>query len=169
MRTLHVAALLEALTLAFATSIPGVGGVSDRGIEDTTEAKAAATGSLPSKRLRFARVKSGASALALGRAPSIYISVLSSAPLVTASSPRGPVSTGTGLVDEGRTLTTSVLDLVLVTGTALALRVTDIFAVQNTSFWWCCSSLLGPSSATRKGFWFAPTCVCSLYMLLIPC
>ena len=69
-----LAALLQALTFAFATSIPGVGEVSNRGTEDTTEAKPAATGSLPSRRLRFARVKPGASALALGRAPSVYIS-----------------------------------------------------------------------------------------------
>ena len=139
-----VAALLRALTLAFATSIPRVGEVSDGGIEDTTEGKAAAIGSLPSRRLRSARVMPGASALALGRAPSPYLFLISSAPLVTASSPRGPVSTGTLPVDEGRTLTTSLLDLVLVIGTVLALRVTDIFTVQDTSFYWCssCSALV---------------------------
>ena len=51
---------------------------------------------------------------------------------------------GTPLVDEGRTPTTSVLDLVLVMGTALALRVTDIFTVQDTSLFWCssCSALV---------------------------
>ena len=83
-----LAALLQDLTLAVATSIPGVGVVSDGGIEDTTGAKAAATGSLPSRRLTFACVKPGASAVALGQAPSIYISVIFSAPPVTASSPR---------------------------------------------------------------------------------
>ena len=103
------------------------------------EAKAAATGSLPSRRLRFARLKPGASAIALRWAPSVYISLTSSAPLVTANSSRGPVSTGTPLVDEGRTLTTSVLDLVLVIGTVLAPSVTDIFTLQDTSFYWCSS------------------------------
>ena len=51
---------------------------------------------------------------------------------------------GTPLVDEGRTLTTSVLDLVLVIGTVLALSVTDVFIVQGTSFYWCssCSALV---------------------------
>ena len=139
-----LAALLQALTLAFATSIRGVGQGLDRGIEDTAGAKAAATGSLPSRRLRFARVKPGTSALAPRRAPSVYISLICSAPLVTASSPRGPVSTGTLLADEGRTFTTSVLDLVLVIGTVLALGVTDIFTVQDTSFDWCssCSALV---------------------------
>ena len=137
-------ALLQVLTLAFATSIPWVGEGLDRGIEDTTKAKAAATGSLPSRRLRFTRVKPGASALAPRRAPSVYISLISSTPLVTASSPIRPVSTGTPLVDEGRTFTTSVLDLVLVIGTVLALRVTDIFTVQDRSFVWCssCSALV---------------------------
>ena len=124
-----LAAILQALTLQLATSIPGVREVSDGGIEDTTEAKTAATGSLPLIRLRFARVKPGALALALGLPPSVYISMISSTPLVSASSRRGPVSTGTPLVDEGRTLTTSDLGLVLVTGTVLALRVTDIFTV----------------------------------------
>ena len=139
-----LAALLQALTLASATSIPGVGVVADGGVEDTMEAKAAATRSLPSRRLRFARVKPGASALALGRTPSVYISVISSAPLDSACSPRGPVSTGTPLVDEGRTVTSSVFDLVLVIGTVLALSVTDICAVQETSFSWCssCSALV---------------------------
>ena len=79
-----LAAVLQALTLALATSIPGVGEVSEGSIEDTTGAEAAATGSLPSRRLRFARVKPGASALALGRAPSVHISLISSGPLVTA-------------------------------------------------------------------------------------
>ena len=110
------------------------------------------------------------SALALWWASSVYISLLSSAPLVIASSPRRPVSTGTPLVDEGRSLTTSVLDLVLVTGTVAALRVTDIFTFPNTSFRWCSSSsalvLQGPPLLPEKGFWFALTCVCSLYMLL---
>ena len=138
------AALLQALTLALATSIPNVGVVSDGGIEDTTEAKAAATRSLPSRRLRFAHIKPGASALALGRTPSVYISVISSAALVAAGSPRGPVSTGTPLVDVGRALRSSVLDLVLVIGTFLALSVTDIFTVQQTSFSLCswCSALV---------------------------
>ena len=27
-----------------------------------------------------------------------------------------------------------------------------------------CLSLLGPSSATKKGFWFAQTCAFSLYL-----
>ena len=139
-------------------------------IQETTKAKAAATGSLPLRRLRFARVKPGARVLALGRAPSVYIPLIFSAPLVTASSPRGPVSTCTAVVDEGRTLTTSVSDLVLVIGTVLALRVTDIFTVQDTGFllvfFVFCVTLLGLSSATRKGFCCALTCVRSLYMLL---
>ena len=63
------------------------------------EDKAAATGSLPSRRLRFARVKPGTSAL--GRTHSVYIFVFSSAPLDSACSPRGPVSRGTQPVDEG--------------------------------------------------------------------
>ena len=54
-----LATLLQALTLALAISIAGVGEVSHWGIEDTTEAKAAAPGSLPSRRLRFARVEPG--------------------------------------------------------------------------------------------------------------
>ena len=139
-----LAAHLQALTLALATSIPGVGEVSDAGIEETMEPKAAATGSLPSRRLRFARVKPGASTLALGRTSSVCISVISSALLVTTSSPRGPLSTGTPLVDVRRALTSSVLDLVLVIGTGLALSVTDIFTVQETSFSWCssCSALV---------------------------
>ena len=108
------------------------------------ETKAAATGSLPSRRLRFARVKTGASALALGRTPSVYISAISSARLVTASSPRGPVSTGTPLVDRGPALTSSVLDLVLVIGSFLALSATDIFTVKETNFSWSssCSALV---------------------------
>ena len=139
------AALLQALTLALATSIPGVGKGLDGGIEDTTEAKAAATGCLRSRRLRFARIiKPGASALALGRARSVYISLISAAPLVTASSSRGPVLRGTPLVDEGRAVTSPVFDLVLVIGTVLALSVTDILTVQDTSFYWCssCSALV---------------------------
>ena len=43
------------------------------------EAKAAVAGSLLSRRLLFARVKPGTSAL--GRTPSVYISVFSSVPL----------------------------------------------------------------------------------------
>ena len=101
-------------------------------------------GSLPPRRLRFARVKPGAGALELGRTPSVYVSVISSVPLLTASSPRRPVSTGTPLVDVGRALTSSVFDLVLLIGTVLALSVTDIFTVQETSFSWCfsCSALV---------------------------
>ena len=61
-----LAALLEVLTLVLATlAIPsnsGVGDASDGGNEDTTEAKAVATGSLPSRRWRFACVKLGTSA-----------------------------------------------------------------------------------------------------------
>ena len=34
------------------------------------------------------------------------------------------------------------------------------------AFFVFCFTLLGPSSAIRKGFWFALTCVCSLYMFL---
>ena len=52
-----LATLPQALTLALATSIPGVGIASDGFIEDTTEAKSAALGSLPSRCLTFARVK----------------------------------------------------------------------------------------------------------------
>ena len=51
-------AFLQALTLALANfSNAGKGAVSDGGREETTEAKVAATGSLPSRRLRFACVK----------------------------------------------------------------------------------------------------------------
>ena len=54
-------------------------------------------------------------------------------------------------------------------GTVLALTVIDIFTVQDTScllvFLVFCFILLGPSSATRKGVWFALGCVSSLYML----
>ena len=162
-----LAALLQALTLAMATSTPGVGVVLDGDIEDTMEIKAAATGSLPARRPRFARVKTGTSTL--GRTPSVYISVISSFPLDSACSPRGPVSRGTPLVDEGPALTSPVFDLVLVIGIVLALSVTDILTVQETSFSWCssCSALVfqGPSSAIRKGVWFARTCACSLHLL----
>ena len=48
-------------------------------MDDMLEAKAASTGSLPSRRLRFARVKQDTSALALGQTPSVYISVIYSA------------------------------------------------------------------------------------------
>ena len=139
-----LAARLQALTLALATSIPGVGVVSDWSIEDLMEAEAAATGSVPLRRLRFAPVKPGASALALGRTPSVHISVSPSSPPDSASSTRGAVSRGTPLVDEGPALTSSVFDLVLVIGTVLALSVTDIFTVQKTSFSWCssCSALV---------------------------
>ena len=170
-----LAALLQALTLALATSIPGVGVVSDGGIKDTTETAAAATGSLPSRSLRFARVKPGASALALGRTPSVYISVISSAPPVTASSPTGPVSRGTSLVDVARALTSSVLDLVLVIGTVLALSVTDLFTVQETSFSWCpsCSALvfwdlpLLPEKASGLLTLVLVPCICFRKRLLI--
>ena len=68
-----LAAFLQALTLALATlaisSNAGIGAVSDGGRDDTTEAKAAATGSLPSRRWRFAYIKPGISAP--GQAPSI--------------------------------------------------------------------------------------------------
>ena len=132
------------------------------------EAKAAATGSLPSRRLRFAHVKPRTSALALAQTLSVYIPVTSSAPLVTASSPRGPLSTGTPLVDKGRSLRSSVFDLVLVIGTVWALSVTDISTVQEASFlllfFVFCFTLPGPFSATRKGFWFTHTCACSLYL-----
>ena len=61
-----------------------------------------------------------------------------------------------------------MFDLVLLIGTVLALTLTDIFTVQDTNFFLVffvsCSSLLGPSSATRKGFSFADTFACSLFL-----
>ena len=128
-----IVVLLQALTLALATSNPRIGVVSDGGNEDTTEAKAVATGSLSSRRVRFARIKPGT--LAPGRTSSVYIFVFSSAPLGSACPPRGPVSRGTPLVDEGPAFTSSVFDLVPVIGTVLA----DISTVQNTSVSWCSS------------------------------
>ena len=131
---LFLAALLQALTFALAPLAiswnPGLGVLSDRGSEDTTEAKASATGCLSSRRLTFACVKPGTSAP--GQTSSILISVFSSAPLGSACSPKGPVSRGPPLVDEGPVLTSSVFDLVLVTTTGLALNVTDISTVQDT-------------------------------------
>ena len=137
-----LAALLQALTLALATSTPGVGVVFDGGIDYTMEGKGAATESLPSRRLRFARVKPGTSAL--GQTPSVHISVISSAPPDFACSPRGPVSRDTALVDEGSALTSPAFNLVLVISTVLTLSVTDIFTVQETSFSGCssCSALV---------------------------
>ena len=108
------------------------------------KAKAATTGSSPSRRLRLARVKQGASALAFTRTSSVYISAISSAPLDSACSPRGPESRGTALLDEGRALTSLVFGLMLVIRTVWALSVTDIFIVQETSVSWCssCSALV---------------------------
>ena len=86
------AAFVQALTLVPATLAislnAGIEAVSDRGRDDTTEAKAAITGSLSSSRLRFVCVKSGTGAP--DRAPS---RLFSSAPLALCS-PRGPGARG---------------------------------------------------------------------------
>ena len=46
---------------------------------------------------------------------------------------------GTPVVDEGRSVTSSVFELALVISTGLGLSVTDISTVQGTSFSWCSS------------------------------
>ena len=131
------------------------------------EAKAAATGSLPSRRLGFARVKPGASALALERTPSVYISVISSAPPVTVNFSRGPVSTGTPLVDVGRALTSSVLDLVLVTESVSALSLTDTFTVQDNKIFLGVLRVLLQSS--RAFLWYQKGLSGLLPLVLVPC
>ena len=125
------------LGIGVISSNPGIGVVLDGGNEDTTEAQAAAKESLSSRRLRFPCVRPGTSAPE--RTPSVYISVFSSAPLGSACCPRRPVSRSTPLVDEGPVLTSPVFDLVLVIGTVLALSLTDICTVLDTSVSLCSS------------------------------
>ena len=84
---------------------------------------------------------------ALSRAPQRLdrlLFVICSGPLDSACCPRGPVSRGTPLVDEGPALTSPVLDVVLAIGTILTLSVTRIFTIQETIFSWCssCSALV---------------------------
>ena len=88
-----LASALQAMTLALPTftisSNPGIGVVSDRGDDDTSEAKTAASGSFSSSCLRLTCIKPGTSAS--GLAPSLSNSAFPSPLLGSAFSPRGPV------------------------------------------------------------------------------
>ena len=148
-------AFLHALTLALPTfSNAGIGAGSEGESNETTEAKAAATGSLPSRRSRFPCLQQRT--LTSGRAPCI---LFSSAPLAVRS-PRGPGAPAMtflvlsplrdGALEGAGTGCTIHWDLI---GRVCALSVTDMGTLLFYSS--CFSSARRTVSPTRRVFWFA--------------